>query len=68
MRMDDQNPQWGKFLDQIDWWDCDGTMAITAKVLKDMGLSEEDIIKSMQWLQKKGAYCDCEIFFNILEE
>jgi hypothetical protein len=37
-------------------------IARTMEALADMG----DLFSTVEYLQECGAYCDCEVFFNVL--
>ena len=43
-------------------WNCDGTFKHTVDILEDMGY---DPYGSMTYFRSHGAYCDCEILFNV---
>jgi len=41
---------------------CDDTLKYTIKFLEDNNLPIE---KSLDWMEKNGGYCDCEVLANI---
>lgn len=41
---------------------CDRTLAATKSFLKRRKLPIEPIV---EWLERHGAYCDCEVLMNI---
>lgn len=41
---------------------CDSTLKYARKWLEGRDLDVESCVK---WLNKNGAYCDCEVLFNL---
>lgn len=41
---------------------CDDTLKYTKKFLENNNLPVKE---SIEWLEKNGGYCDCEVLFNI---
>ncbi|MEP7229937.1 MAG: DUF2695 domain-containing protein [Ginsengibacter sp.] len=47
---------------------CFGDFRNSKKILKDIGFSDEDKFDIFHVLMNEGAYCDCEILFNVFKE
>ena len=64
------NPRWQEFLCRLDCKlpdqqnSCGHNFARTMEALADMG--DFDPFRTVEYLQECGAYCDCEVFFNVL--
>ena len=64
------HPRWEEFLAQLDrnlpdqQNSCGHNFARTMEALADMG--DFDPFSTVEYLQECGAYCDCEVFFNVL--
>lgn len=61
--------QFQKLFDYLDYIaqekECDNTLRFTKRFLiENVGENGDAVIK---WLNNNGAYCDCEILFNIEE-
>lgn len=69
------HPQWDLFVMLLDakldynedehgksTWDCNCTLNGVETILQLMSM---DIEKSIEYLQKHGGYCDCEVMFNV---
>lgn len=78
--MTPQHPKWNEFYARLQgpegcdfrkdpkrkWvWKCKGgeDKSYTKKILKNM--RNIDVSKSLQFFEKEGAFCDCEILFNL---
>lgn len=50
-------------------WDCDNTpqRPLARKIMKSMGLSDQEIEQSLGFFHAGGGHCDCEIVFNVEE-
>lgn len=46
--------------------DCRHDMTLTRDFLIEKGISSPDTI--IDWLNEKGAFCDCEVLFNVEEQ
>lgn len=47
---------------------CSGDFRHSKKILGDIGISEEDQFDIFHVLMDEGAYCDCEILYNVFRE
>jgi hypothetical protein len=47
---------------------CEGDFSEAKKVLVDCGRPEEEFFDVFHVLMNQGAYCDCEILYNVAEE
>ena len=50
-------------------WDCGGgnDKSFAIKILKKMGVAEEEAVKFLVDCNAHGGHCDCEIIFNAKE-
>lgn len=48
-------------------WKCLGgnDKTFAKKILKNMGLTDDEIIGSCEYFHDHGGHCDCEIIFNV---
>jgi len=48
-------------------WTCDGAESFPASrsILVEMGLTPEEIERSIAYFEKHGGHCDCEVFLNV---
>ena len=54
------------FLDEkLSEYDCDDSLTLTVEFLQENKIEKIEKIES--WLQKNGAYCDCEVLNNVEE-
>ena len=47
---------------------CDGTYAISIRILTESGFDEEDQLDLLAVAQSMGGFCDCEIVLNVDED
>ncbi len=76
-----EHPRWKEFLDRLcgeegcnfqmeegkpetTTWECYHDYRFTQAILADIGTV--NILKSIEYFQKYGGFCDCEICFNVL--
>jgi hypothetical protein len=69
------HPRWIEFLERLagpatynfqnERRICLGDMRVTTSILRDMGLDESSIEVSTAFFRRRGAYCDCEVVFNV---
>lgn len=48
-----------------DVLNCSNEMYLTENYLSEAGLTEDEIESIMVYLNENGAFCDCEILFNV---
>ncbi len=46
-------------------WDCDGNHERASRILRAMGCSSAEIRVSLEYFERHGGYCDCEILLNV---
>ena len=79
MIMNCDHPRWDEFLGRLsgpegcdfrenDQFNCCNDHTSAIKIMKNMGFDQQDIEQSCDYFLKNGAYCDCEILFNLTEE
>lgn len=51
-------------------WDCEGgkDKTFAERLLRDMGLSDDEIRSSFAYFEARGGFCDCEIVLNVGEK
>ena len=47
---------------------CKGDFALSKEILNQLGFSKEDQFDIFHVLMDEGAYCDCEILYNVFKE
>jgi hypothetical protein len=52
-------------LNRPDVPDCDNTLRESFEFLRDRGLPIES---TMEWLNSNGAFCDCEVIYNVTND
>lgn len=63
--MTEQHPKWGMFTDILYSRRCNHSLDNSRMILSCM--NGVDVPKSLEYFQKNGADCDCEILWNIAE-
>jgi Protein of unknown function (DUF2695) len=47
-------------------WKCSAhTREQAVAILRDMGISDADLLKTLDYFDAHGGYCDCEILLNV---
>jgi hypothetical protein len=49
--------------------DChSGSFRVSARILRDLGMDSDELDDVFAVLQSRGASCDCEILYNVVEQ
>ena len=70
---------WGKFVELLEAkvnfrkdykgvteWNCKNDFTFTEKILKEK-FPKYNLLETLDYFEKNGGYCDCEILLNIEE-
>ena len=48
------------------YWRCSAhTRDQAVAILRDMGITDGDLLGTLDYFDEHGGYCDCEILFNV---
>jgi hypothetical protein len=46
-------------------WDCDNKLTASKRILRAMGCNEDELRVTLDYFQRHGGYCDCEVLMNV---